>query len=289
LPRATQRLLHPRIAREVWPKKRWAMAQEVLAFVSQHGAVHPRQVDAHFQHGKTRNWFGGSSNASTQLLDGMHYRGLVRIARRDGGVRVYTAADAYPTVEGDGVAAAMDALVDVIVGKYAPLTAQGLRALIVYLRGAAPQWGGERNGAFLRAAARLPSAEVGGQRWYWPEGESPTSRRHEPEDRVRLLAPFDPIVWDRGRFEMLWGWAYRFEAYVPAPKRVRGYYALPLLWRDQVIGWSNAASQGECLTVQPAYVAGHAPRDAGLSAALHDEVARMTSFLGLPGWRVSEP
>lgn len=202
---------------------------------------------------------------------------------------MYTAADVYPVVEGAGVAAAMDALVDVIVDKYAPLTAQGLRALIVYLRGAAPQWAGERRGAFLRAAARLPSAEVGGQRWYWPEGESPTSTRHNPDDHVRLLAPFDPIVWDRRRFEMLWGWAYRFEAYVPAPKRVRGYYALPLLWRDQVIGWSNAASQGGCLTVQPAYVAGHAPRDAGLRAALHDEVARMSCFLGLPEWRVKDP
>ncbi|MGC4048239.1 MAG: crosslink repair DNA glycosylase YcaQ family protein [Paludibaculum sp.] len=49
---------------------------------------------------------------------------------------------------------------------------------------------------------------------------------------VRLFAPFDPVVWDRLRFETFWGWAYRFEAYTPAPKRVRGYYALPLMWRD---------------------------------------------------------
>ena len=55
-----------------------------------------------------------------------------------------------------------------------------------------------------------------------------------PTTRVRLLAPFDPIVWDRRRFELLWGWTYRFEAYTPAPKRKLGYYALPLLWRDQV-------------------------------------------------------
>ena len=51
-------------------------------------------------------------------------------------------------------------------------------------------------------------------------------------DEVRLLAPFDPVVWDRRRFEVFWGWAYRFEAYTPAPKRVRGYYALPLMWGD---------------------------------------------------------
>jgi uncharacterized protein YcaQ len=51
---------------------------------------------------------------------------------------------------------------------------------------------------------------------------------------VRLLAPFDPVVWDRTRFELFWGWAYRFEAYTPPRLRKLGYYALPLLWRDKV-------------------------------------------------------
>ena len=60
-------------------------------------------------------------------------------------------------------------------------------------------------------------------------------------DRVRLLAPFDPLVWDRERFEHLWGWRYRFEAYTPRAERVRGYYAMPLLWRDQVVGWAKDA------------------------------------------------
>ena len=52
---------------------------------------------------------------------------------------------------------------------------------------------------------------------------------------VRLLTPFDPIVWDRRRFELLWGWAYRFEAYTPVAKRKLGYYALPMLWREHVM------------------------------------------------------
>lgn len=289
LPRATQRLLHPRTALTVWTKKRWVMAHEVLTFVREHGAVHPREVDAHFQHGKTRNWFGGSSNASTQLLDGMHYRGLVRIARREGGVRVYSATDLHESVAAEDVAAAMDALVDVIVAKYAPLPGPCLRALIAHLRLAAPQWVAERRDAFGRATVRLPFAEIDGLCWYWPEGESPTSRRHEPDDCVRLLSPFDPIVWDRRRFELLWGWAYRFEAYVPAPKRVRGYYALPLLWRDQVIGWANAAVQDGRLVVKPGYVGGRAPRDAGFSAALHGEAVRMAAFLGLTDSYVCEP
>jgi len=133
----------------------------------------------------------------------------------------------------------------------------------------------------LRAKARLPSVRVDGQRWLWPAGDHPASARHAVPDTVRLLAPFDPVVWDRRRFEALWGWAYRFEAYTPASKRVRGYYALPLLWRDQVIGWGNLAVVGGRLQADIGWVAGRAPRDAGLKAALADELSSIRIFLGL--------
>ena len=73
---------------------RQANGEAILDFVRERGAVHPREVDAHFSHGRVTNWFGGSSNASTQLLDHMHYRGLLRVARRDGGTRVYVAREA---------------------------------------------------------------------------------------------------------------------------------------------------------------------------------------------------
>src|ERR1044071_518782 len=94
MPRELHALMHPRTARESWTKARWRKAHEILEFVREHGVVHPRAVDAHFAHGKVTNWFGGSSNASTQLLDGMHYRGLLRIARREGGIRLYAPREA---------------------------------------------------------------------------------------------------------------------------------------------------------------------------------------------------
>jgi uncharacterized protein YcaQ len=281
LPRATQRLMHPRTPRTKWTRARWAKAHAVLDFVHEHGAVHPRAVDAHFQHGKTRNWFGGSSNASTELLDGMHYRGLLRIARRDGGVRVYAPADAALAEAPADPRAAMDALVDVVVATYAPLPERSLAELINHLRGGAPQWAAERAPAMARARQRLPSADVGGLRWYWPEGESPRSRRHAEDDELRLLAPFDPIVWDRRRFELLWGWAYRFEAYTPPARRVRGYYALPMLWRGRVIGWANVSVREARLIVEPGHVAGHAPAEPAYRAAFDDECARLAAFLGL--------
>ncbi len=277
LPRATHALMHPREARRKWTKSMLNKAAAVLEFVRDRRIVHPRDVDAHFAHGKVTNWFGGTSNASTQLLDGMHYRGMLRIARRDGGIRLYAARDQHaPATDID---AAMDALVDVIVRKYAPLPERSFTMLITMLRYAAPQWTDARKAAIGRAKQRYASATIDGLRWYWPADENPRARRHVVRDEVRFLAPFDPVVWDRYRFEKLWGWAYRFEAYTPAPKRVRGYYALPLLWRDQVIGWGNLSLRDGVLASEIGYVAGRAPTDGQYAGQLEMELDRMRQFL----------
>jgi uncharacterized protein len=279
MPREVHVLMHPRTARHPWTKARWRQAKEVLDFVRERGVAHPREVDAHFAHGKTTNWFGGSSNASTQLLDGMHYRGLLRIARREGGVRLYAerATHALPV----DPAATRDTLVDIIVRKYAPLPASSLSQLVMFLRHAVPQWPEARKSALVRAKARLPHATVDGHVWYWPEGENPRSRRHVVSDKVRLLAPFDPVVWDRRRFEFFWDWAYRFEAYTPAAKRVRGYYALPLLWREAVVGWGNLAVVGGRLRSSFGYASGRTPADPAFRRELDAELGRMESFLGI--------
>jgi uncharacterized protein YcaQ len=279
LPRATQALMHPRVARTVWPKARGAQAHAVLEWVREQGVVHPRAVDQHFAHGKAKNWFGGSSNASTQLLDGLHYRGLLRIARRESGVRLYAAREPAEAVA--ETTAALDALVDVVVNQYAPLPERSLSELVSRIRYGAPQLTPHVRTAFARAKARLPHAQVDGVNWYWPEGENPASQHHAFDEELRLLAPFDPVVWDRRRFALLWGWAYRFEAYTPAPKRVRGYYALPLLWRGQVIGWGNLAVKGGALQADLGFVGGSAPREAAYKAARDAELDRMRGFLGL--------
>ena len=282
LPRATQALMHPRTPKTAPSAERRAQMDAVLAFVQAHGVVHPRAVDAHFAHGKSHNWFGGASNASTQLLDDMHYRGLLRIAGRASGVRTYAEriapeAQALP----DDPQQTLDALVDVIVHTYAPLPERSLGELISHLRGGVPQWAHLRRNALARAKERLASATIDGQTYYWPTTENPASRRQAPPAVVRLLAPFDPLVWDRRRFEHLWGWAYRFEAYTPAPKRVRGYYALPLLWREQVIGWGNVSVAHGQMHAEFGYVAGAPPSDAAFNPALEAEQANMRAFLGL--------
>jgi uncharacterized protein YcaQ len=87
-------------------------------------------------------------------------------------------------------------------------------------------------------------------------------------------------VWDRFRFELLWGWVYRFEAYTPPPKRKLGYYALPLLWRDRVIGWGNLSVKDGELKSEFGYVKSQ-PRDRAFKRELEAELDRMRVFLGL--------
>lgn len=281
LPREHLALMHPRVASKVWDKATQSKAADVLAFIRERGRVHPREVDEHFAHGRVTNYWGGSSNASTHLLDGMHYRGLLRVARRDGGTRVYELAAHAPG--DDSPAAQMKrsaALLELVVRKYAPLPASSLTYLTRLLRYGAPHLAEHTQAAMRLAREHLASVQLDGVTWYWPAGENPASRRHAPDDRVRLLAPFDPVVWDRTRFELLWGWTYKFEAYTPEPQRKLGYYALPLLWGEQVIGWGNLSMVNGKLKHQLGF-AGKPPRDAAYREAWAEELQRMRVFLGL--------
>ncbi|MGD0491597.1 MAG: crosslink repair DNA glycosylase YcaQ family protein [Steroidobacteraceae bacterium] len=273
-------LMHPRTPRAAWTAARELQARDLLEFVRGLNTAHPRVVDRHFAHGKITNWFGGSTNATTRLLDEMHYRGLLRVARRDSGTRVYAVREASD-VGPIGVDQRLDALVDVIVRKYAPLPSRSLGQLMSLLCHGVPQWAAHRAAALERAVQRAARERVEGIDWYWPASESPASRRWRIDEHVRLLTPFDPVVWDRRRFEILWGWAYRFEAYTPAPKRKLGYYALPILWRDRVVGWGNLRVAHGKLVSSLGYVGGRPPREPEFRLGLAAELDRMRAFLGL--------
>jgi uncharacterized protein YcaQ len=271
-------LMHPRTGKSRWSTARRTHVDELIAFVRARGTVHPREVDAHFSRGRVTNYWGGSSNATTHLLDDLHYRGVVRVVRRDAGIRVYATREIDPsTLDAAARRARVDALVDAVVHLYAPLPAASLSQVVSRLRYAVPQWRGDMRAALLRAKTRLAHARVDGIDWYWPAAERPASA--DAPTIVRLLAPFDPVVWDRRRFELLWGWAYRFEAYTPVAKRRLGYYALPLLYEDRVIGWGNVSQKNGAPQVDLGFVSGAPPRDRTFTREVDAEIERMRQFL----------
>ncbi len=281
VPRRVLALMHPRIAAKPWDAATRRRAAALLEFIRARGPSHPRAVEEQFAHGRRTNAWGGSSSATTHLLDAMHYRGLLRVARRQSGVRIYESVD-HVAVDASPEArqARAAALLDLVVAKYAPLPASSFVYLARLLGYGAPHLRAETRAAVAAARERLASAKIDGVTWYWPADENPRSARHRIDENVRLLAPFDPIAWDRRRFELLWGWTYRFEAYTPADKRKLGYYALPLLWHERIVGWANAAVRDGVLDIATGF-AGSPEKSPAFRRAFADERDRLAEFLAL--------
>src|ERR1700751_1112984 len=168
LTKSVQALMHPRANAGVpaegsgpWPAARENRARLLLEFVRAHGAVHPRAVDSYFSHGTVKNYWGGSSSATTHLLAAMHYRGMIRVARRERGVRIYATHRHGPEPANSAERRArIDALVDVAVRLYAPLPGHCLSDLVRRLRFAVPHWRNELKDALQRVKERLSHARV---------------------------------------------------------------------------------------------------------------------------------
>jgi uncharacterized protein len=192
------------------------------------GPLAIRDIDDDVLVDKHHPW--ASKKPSKRALELAFFKGLVTIAARTGIEKTY---DLFERHLGPKPVAARPAEIAAYRLDRA-LRAQGLVSLASVCHLDAP-----RKPAVLReieARVRrglLTPVRIDGQPLHWMSAETDVPAHIEP--LVHILNPFDPLVIQRKRLEALFGYAHRFEAYLPKEKRVFGYFGLPVLVGDRVV------------------------------------------------------
>ncbi|WP_030872436.1 winged helix-turn-helix domain-containing protein [Streptomyces sp. NRRL S-37] len=108
---------------------------------------------------------------------------------------------------------------------------------------------GEQVDAVIDGSGLVPVTVEG---WSKPAWADPAALATPPRGRHRttLLSPFDSLVWERARTERIFGFTHRLEAYVPKPKRVHGYFAMPVLAGGRLVGRVDPAREGRTLVAK---------------------------------------
>ncbi len=293
IPVATQPLLRWRMARaleEAWggmrrvATERPDLVARVLETVRERGPVAASEIDADTPR-RSEPWWDWSE--VKRAVEWLFWSGQVTSARRRGFERLYDLPERVlpravletPTPE---PADAQRELVRMAARALGVATASDLRD---YWRLPVVADVPARMAELVEAGDLLP-VEVEG--WERPAVLDTRATLPRRVDARALVAPFDPLVWERARAQRLFGFHYRIEIYVPAPKRVHGYYVLPFLLGDTLVGRADlkADRQAGVLRVQAVHAEPDAP--AHTAAALAAELDELAAWLGLGGVAVTD-
>jgi hypothetical protein len=247
-----------RYARE-WVAANAAFRRYVLRELGRRGPLRSRDLeDRAAVPWRTGGWNDGKSLG--RMLDQLWSSGEIAIVGREGNERVWDLAERwYPTTERRlSQSDVARRLLDTQLGwcGFARRNRFGFA-----FDGAPP--GREEALAELLAEGRFVPVVVEGTDGEWLAHAEVLEQRFRP--RTTLLSPFDPLIKDRDFTEQIFGFRYRLEIYVPKAKREYGYFVLPILHGDRLIGRVDPLldRKASVLRVHTVYAEPDAPEDAG--------------------------
>lgn len=267
----------------------------VREVVAEHGPLTSRAVEARLPHGADpsgRDW-GWNWSAVKQCLEFLFWAGEITSAGRTASFERRYALPA--AVLSARLVAARDAARD--ADPQEAVTELVRLALVAHGLGTRACLGdyfrvrGPRVEMALRQLEERGQAEpVRVRGWDRPIWRDPGARAPRRVPGAALLSPFDSLVWQRARTEALWGMRYRLEIYVPAPLRVHGYYVLPFLLEEELVGRVDlkADRHGGVLRVQAVHWEDGTDSVAA-RRALVAQLESMAGWLGLSSLDFAKP
>ncbi|MDG4893950.1 winged helix-turn-helix domain-containing protein [Mesorhizobium sp. WSM4976] len=263
-----------------WGRERREMIDEIYREVADRGPIAASDIEGHKGNG---GWWGWSE--AKHAFEWLFWAGRITTAYRRGFERYYDLPErvlpqAVLDLPVPSVEDAHRELLRISARAHGIATYGDLRD---YFR-LAPGDTKDRIEELVEAGELLPVKVEGWDKPAYLHKDARIPRRIEAR---ALLAPFDPVVFERTRTEKLFGFRYRIEIYTPAEKRQYGYYVLPFLLGDRIVARVDlrADRPASVLRVHAAYAEAGAPAET--AAQLFDELKQMQAWLGLEAIEVA--
>jgi uncharacterized protein len=205
----------------------------------------PLSTAAFTEHGHAVDWWWAPTRASRAVMEALFVTGRIGIARREGNRRHYDLIERLVPPELLAVKESEeDAMTHRLLSRYRAVgltTNIGTQTEVMYSAGTTEERA-RRTDRLVDEGRLIPIHVDGLKRIRYivaedePALEETADRDSLPAPSVSFLAPLDPLVWDRRMLRELFGFDYLWEVYVPEKKRRWGYYVLPILYGDRLIG-----------------------------------------------------
>jgi uncharacterized protein len=252
--------------------------QKVLRLLKD-GALTIRDIDDDVLVEKEHPW--ASRKPSKRALQLAFYSGIVTVSARDGMLKTYDLMARHFGWNTTPKAASEREISEYLLDR--ALRCQGIVSLdsVCYLDA-------KRKPAVLKSIkarvrrGELAPIELEGstKTEHWAEPATIETANDITSEMVHILSPFDPLIIHRKRAELFFGYAHRFEAYVPKEKRVFGYFALPVLVGDEIVAaidLKTDRAKQELLMQKWTWAGGKSPRQ-GVKSRIEEELQRFERF-----------